>query len=482
MLSISVRYMTGYAAAGRADDREAVEWPPHPARLFMAMAAAHFATGAGEAEREALLWLERLDAPEIVAGPCRRRSLAVQFAPVNDDVGSESVAPLQSAPGLSRHRQERAFPRAWLSDEFVHFLWAEAEPGQRLEAIASLCAKTTRLGHSSCLVQVTASTSAPAAAATCRPDERHATQQLRVPVEGTLELLAQTYGFSGREVRHPTIASFCGYAETAPARERPAGTVWEPELLVAALARREGPVRYLDSAATLLLTARMRAALLEHLGTGVPEALSGHRGNGPAQEPHLALLALPFVSHEHADGRILGVALALPRGLTGGERLRLVSAFDRLRGHGLKLGPLGVWDLKTSEIPWRETLRSDTWTAAPRGAAQWATVSPYVFDSHPKSRARAEYVAEAAQAIGESWGRVRCGDSADVTARTTPVSAHTGAPAARDFPRLRRKDDSELRHTHVVLRFSRPVVGPLLLGAGRFRGYGLFRPLSLREP
>jgi len=58
------------------------------------------------------------------------------------------------------------------------------------------------------------------------------------------------------------------------------------------------------------------------------------------------------------------------------------------------------------------------------------------------------------------------------------VSAHLGAPASHQFPRLARKDGSECRHTHAILIFDRPVVGPVLLGAGRYRGYGLCRPLE----
>ena len=33
---------------------------------------------------------------------------------------------------------------------------------------------------------------------------------------------------------------------------------------------------------------------------------------------------------------------------------------------------------------------------------------------------------------------------------------------------------------HAILIFSEPVVGPVLLGAGRYRGYGLCRPLRGR--
>ena len=42
---LGIRYLTGYAVATDLAQRRA-EWPPHPARIFMAMAAAHFETGA----------------------------------------------------------------------------------------------------------------------------------------------------------------------------------------------------------------------------------------------------------------------------------------------------------------------------------------------------------------------------------------------------------------------------------------------------
>ena len=57
------------------------------------------------------------------------------------------------------------------------------------------------------------------------------------------------------------------------------------------------------------------------------------------------------------------------------------------------------------------------------------------------------------------------------------VSAVGGVPAAREFPRLKRKDGSERRHLHVEIAFDRSVIGPLLIG-GPVRGYGLCRPIS----
>jgi CRISPR-associated protein Csb2 len=58
----------------------------------------------------------------------------------------------------------------------------------------------------------------------------------------------------------------------------------------------------------------------------------------------------------------------------------------------------------------------------------------------------------------------------------TPVSAHFGAPPAEAFPRLR-NDGNERCHCHAILIFTEPVRGPILLGAGRYCGYGLCRPM-----
>ena len=60
----------------------------------------------------------------------------------------------------------------------------------------------------------------------------------------------------------------------------------------------------------------------------------------------------------------------------------------------------------------------------------------------------------------------------------TSVSAHLGVAPAHVFPRLTRKDGSERRHAHAILVFEEPVRGPILIGAGRYRGYGVARPVE----
>jgi CRISPR-associated protein Csb2 len=65
LFALGIRYLNGFAAASEPDARDRPEWPPHPARVFMALVAAHFETGADSSERVALEWIETLSPPRL---------------------------------------------------------------------------------------------------------------------------------------------------------------------------------------------------------------------------------------------------------------------------------------------------------------------------------------------------------------------------------------------------------------------------------
>jgi CRISPR-associated protein Csb2 len=413
-----------------------------------------------------------------------------------------------------RTRHPRTFAGAWLEDETVYFVWPDVQPGVHFGALAGLCAKVTRIGHSTSLVQMWASQGAPERSVNWLPDEARATERFRVAGAGSLKYLERQ--FNQKEIDEffelaavaaddsdkkrqkaakttlrerfqnetpvrlrPELSLSHGYAPRQDGAE-PAvsGTVFDPRLLVFELHRVDGPYRHLDLVATLQLTGRFRESFLQHLGADVPEVLSGHHGDGPSGHPHVAFFPLPFVGHVHAHGGILGIALAVPRDLEAADRDRLLRAMAALRREGLRLGALGRWNVDRPEEGASRALRDRVWTAVPAGARRWATVTPYVFDRHAKAKDKAAYQRELSDAIRASWQRVRQSSDVSVEVVISLVSAHLGAPASHQFPRMARKDGSDCRHTHAILIFDRPVIGPVLLGAGRYRGYGLCRPLE----
>ena len=209
----------------------------------------------------------------------------------------------------------------------------------------------------------------------------------------------------------------------------------------------------------------------------IPEYLSGHALDGsPSQQPHAAFVALPFVAARHADGHLMGAAVAMA---TKREQARAAAHFEaRLPGsRRLTLGKLGVWRLvPVDELGYRSALDERNWTAAPPGAMEWASVTPIAFDAHAKSKDRSEYLAEVAEMIAAACERV--GLPRPIQIAPSHVQRHAEArPTRRTLEASTKRRKFCCRHLHARLWFDRPVVGPVLLGAGRYRGYGLMRPV-----
>jgi CRISPR-associated protein Csb2 len=529
VLALGIRYLNGFAVAAEPNDLRRAEWPPHPGRVFMALAAAHFQTGADSDERDALVWLEALEeengpaAPSIVAPRALERALVTHFVPVNDDNAgckkkNDKTVVFQEIgqTGLRRNRQDRTFARAWLEHDTVYMVWSSADPADPTrKALASLCSKVTRIGHSSSLVQMWVARQEEVGEPNWVPDDEHAAVHLRIAPRGTLSYLEQQ--FNGNAVENfgalqalaedpsdrraqkaakkrlkdefpdgppcqirPTLSVYQGY--TPPvlgADDIAACTVFGPGLICMRLEREQGPHRHLDLCCVLALCQRWRDALLSQcrdLASSARRILSGHDADGaPLQTPHLAFVPQAFVGHEHAQGHLMGVGIALPSGLSRNDRRDVLQVISRVRH--LNLGRLGVWRIEPISValPPR-SLRAETWTAYPNGATQWSTVTPIAFDHHPKSKGKGAYLDEAAAMI--ALGCTRIGLPAPREIMVMQVSAHLGVPPAHQFPRLHRKDGSLRRHAHAIIVFNELVCGPVLLGAGRYRGYGLCRPLD----
>lgn len=560
-LRIGWEYLTGYAVATDPASRARAEWPPHPARVFMAMAAAWFQTGEDPAEGQALRWLEAQHAPQLELperSAVHERAHVTVYVPVNDKAGPSGAA-LQSAPALSRSRQPRSFPRVHVGDIPCFMRWPDTElPKELQEPLAALCGKVTRVGHSSSLVRMWVAQGTPDQdLRTCRfvADDNHNEFRVRRVSRGFLDTMIENYGaeprrqaqqlrqqvaalqderraIKGKGARElkadidariepleqelaqlitpdpvrPATGLGSNYRRARTPSLEARGTCFDHELLV--LTHTSGPT--LGLASTLALTQAVRATVMKCSGTQPPPPwVSGHQVDGlpnQSQDGHMACLPLPFVSHAHADGHLLGLALAFPKSVprqTRGEVLgpMLLDPDGQAREVRLTLGRLGVWALH--KLDWndgRASVQASTWTAAPRGARTWASVTPVVLDKFPKSRRNRDkhaWRAEVADIIGTACARIGLPEPESVDIDTTSwhrgslraiskqrrLRGNTGAANAAHaglgdgFPTYPAKSARAARpQVHVCIQFHEPVAGPLLLGAGRFLGYGLFKP------
>ena len=147
----------------------------------------------------------------------------------------------------------------------------------------------------------------------------------------------------------------------------------------------------------------LRKTLMSRFGENAPEWLCGHTPDrSPSQLLRPTYLPLGFVDHENADGRLLGVAVAMPRGFAHADMLfELLFAHDEPGQEGIPYLELGVknqdcavgsveFELDNRPVQQRQyNLQPETWTAA---SSIWATITPVVMPQFPRRALTAEAV------------------------------------------------------------------------------------------
>lgn len=248
------------------------------------------------------------------------------------------------------------------------------------------------------------------------------------------------------------------------------GSVFSPALVVFRLQRIEGPTERLDLLAGPLVLRRWREALLScsnDLSPLVRALVSGHEPDGKASDaPHLA-----YVPVASSEGGLAAVAAALPRAVERSTRDAVLQLLGRVVE--LRLGGLGVWCLQYLPPKLAPVVfgRLSSYTAYPGGARCWASLTPVSFDRHPKVRAGDSATSGLLDMVRQSCKAIGLPEPTRI--RLSGPSFHGGFPAAGVFPLLVRKDGTARQQAHVWLEFAEPIVGPVLLGAGRYRGYGV---------
>lgn len=499
MLMLEVEFLTGVSVAASPQARTEAEWPPHPDRLFLALVAAWGRNAPpDEAERAALEWLERRDMSRlrIFAPEAYARDIATVFVPPNDaqttgrlgqPIPKNLNAALRVVPEARKNRQPRAFPAVVVGETggraIVRYSWAleaaELEDWTRHKAaLARITREVTYLGHSHSTVRVAVVD--PAAIDPCSEWDEIPSTTVRVPYEGRLKEVCRHYDQSkneGRLVRPKPSLVVRTY--DPPSKPDPE-TVFDADnatILVDA----GGFVP--DLAAFPLVAKRLRDALLSCApkGSPVPALLSGHDADSrPSDRPHIAIVPLADVGWAHSQGRLMGVAIVWPRDTDPNERtvaIKALHAFGRQEKSDaglLHFGEHGSWSLALDPEPERASLRFQRYASR---ANRWGTVLPAALDRHPKDKPGetvADIVIRACTNLNLSPEAIH---GIDIEIHKHPPVK--GAPSVKDVIRAV-AHDSPYRtkpFAHLVLSFPNPIRGPLILGAGRFRGLGLCLPL-----
>ncbi len=519
--SFVIEYLTGYAVATVPFARDKAEWPPHPARVFMAIAAAHFECSDDSvdlvAEREMLDWLSTLAPPAMVVPQATARDVLTVYVPVNDQKAEEAL--------VKRSRQPRFFPRVHVGDQPLRQIYdaAEDDLAAHSAALAGLCKRVTRIGHSSSLVWMRAELNEEATA-THVPDEFAVASPARIVSAGAMNRLEAAFNglaVSKYAVLQNKISAAKGAAKKKlneslaiefphgqPTSQRPSFSISRPyrEVIttdktgvVCSIFDPNFIVLRTDDASTQTFGIESTGAFAKALiglllgridstGNTIPSWISGHESSGEPlrSSAHIAIVPLAYVGRHwidverHARGQLMGLGLLVPRDIPLRERGKCLSGilFDedgQPRSLALKLGRAGVWSIaRDTSVDPKLTLRMSTYTDASRS---WASVSPVVLDHMPKTDRVKDPIGwrtEVAEIIASSCSKVGLPEPAAVRVEKTPffVGSLRAMPGQGGFLLLR----PGRFQVHVQLDFSQPISGPVLIGAGRFRGYGLFRP------
>lgn len=493
MLTLEMELLTGLYRAALPDGSGA-EWPPHPERVFSALVQAWGDGGEQDGERAALEWLERLPPPVIEASPrigadgaacVSSRDAPFVFVPPNDANGDEIEALPQRRP-----RQPRTFQASIPDRTLVLMQWRVQPEAVIAAALGALANRVASVGHSSSFARVAFRTDEVPLdpACTWSPAER-AGEPLRVAYANRLADLRRWHSIEGGRRERPKSLRTVRYA--------PPGALQDEETAESTFGGPADWIVFEESARSELagfrpdllglgrVAKRLRDVLMTRGPQPPPEILTGHAvDGGPSLRPHIAFVPLANVGWDYADGELLGMAMVLPRQLDAAERRRalrgIAAALDMTDGAGvleLQFRP-GTWRLERSPSPSRASLRSERWCEV---STRWASATPVLLDRYPDRDdpiAAAQILAGACRNIGLPEPRMLEFHKHSVVRAAPSTYPARGRANLPDWSFSKGSALETRPRRHVVLEFAEPVRGPVILGAGRYAGFGLCLPLE----
>jgi len=507
VLRISVRFLDPMPAFHGKRDGDEPEWPPSPLRIFQALvdAAANRWRGPqfiGDA-KPALEWLQGLR-PEIVAPP-HHVGTPFRLSVPNNDLDSPASVWARGAEPVKPHRpvdlrtMKTVQPThvqigTWEREDALHFLYPLPSGGcPHVEVLKSAARAVTHLGWGIDMVTADADVITQADAVKL-PGHRWRVVPvggvpLRVPKVGTLDDLVRKHAaFLGRLSAGgfkpvPPLRCFdvVGYHSPTvaglPTPKRPIAafeihrTIEDQERPEYAGKSKFHPFHHVRRVATVAgMVRNATAAVAQRLGwdsADIASRILGHGDgdNGQAtSDDRLLFLPLPSITPNGISG-IRRVLVVGPPGFDLGPLRRRLNGEelideDRKRSVAMLSGIAA-------------TDRNVTPFLAP--ATTWSTVTPVIlpgFDDPDKRQRLARLHARTLALIWKAFHQAGWTEDALVGAKVEyrAIGWFRGLDLARHYelPPLR------FPRYHVRVQIVQPVVGPLMIGAGRYRGMGLF--------
>jgi CRISPR-associated protein Csb2 len=469
-LCITIRFLQPLAH-GRSD-RGVPEWPPSPLRLFQAYVAAAAARWGEHTKLEhsvpALRWLEEQPAPEVVACMGTASKVPTQF--YVPDNSAEMLVPSWKRGETDKvpKRTEKVVLPTHLNGEAVHYLFpVKDDECHHLEVLKAAARSITHVGWGIDIVVADADLISQEDADRLAGERWRVAQSggvaLRVPKPGTLnDLMRKHQEFLNRltedgfnpvsPLREFSVRSYRRSTDIEP-RPYCVFTILKPDA--------SGNRAFSTASRTRDVAAWIRHAVAEvcHDWPDIASFVHGHgadgKKNASEQSSHrFQYLPLPTVNaHLKRVESIRRVMVVAPVGST--DRIDFIR--KRLLGHELTWRDevVGLLNLQLG----KDWVR-DQYTGF---ATTWSSVTPVILDGFNDHSAK-----KTEKLIFKAL--MNAGISGEVDFEWQPFGFRSGVEPAHAF---RRPENLHGTMVHVRLRFRKPMQGPIAIGAGRYRGFGL---------
>lgn len=474
------------------------DWPPSPARLFQALVAGAARGGRLDgSDRAALAWLETCPSPVIAAPRSTLGSSVLMYVPDND-LDSELRKPRDKRQVAGLRKAKRQRPHHLTGEPTFLYLWtfeASAQATAHAEVVARLCQRLYQLGRGIDMAWASGAVISTEEAERLLLDHGGpvhrpwgGTQQsLACPIAGSLTSLEARYRGVGSRLRgEPGSASGLVF-------QQPPKAVFEPVGYAAAGTHVVLEIRHLPPFEPAFapfalqdahhVVVRARDAAVERLAAALPgrraeieRVLVGRRVDPDPPGTRVRIVPLPSIGHEHADLGIRRLLVEVPPGC-------LISTADiRWAFSGLELDDrLLVASTDTGMLQHYGVGASNGWRT-------WRTVTPVVLPIRAARRPSGARSAGPAMSPGQVLdARSRASsslraalrhahvDARDLSVRAQPELMQRRGLRAGAFAAGSRFAPGRLWHVEIEL--DRPVLGPLVIGDGRYLGLGVMEPV-----